>query len=377
LKAMASLEGIARIRNTSIALSDSIVEMTGSVPSKQLKSEILAAIESGVSAVDIPVAARLGVRAVTPELDMWMADDSTLLVQGLLDAKSKEALTVTIRANLGNRRMVETIATDADAVAPEWIESVKTMIPDFLTNVVPEQLKVKDGEVVLRGATGTQQIAGAFEGFIERAFPTSAYSVTNELKVTEGLGLENAESSMGLSAEQSPESGDSLFDVLSDSTIYFRSGSTGLGSGDKRKLRNLASVIQRDGAAKIEIVGHCDPSGDAALNTALAKRRCQGVHNYLVEQGIPEDRFVVNPIGSNGKTGGRSSKQRRVDFRISSGLLSQATEAIPQVSQANPTMKPIALDSDEGARLVQVTAYAGATKVYFATAKIHRQPRTP
>lgn len=104
---------------------------------------------------------------------------------------------------------------------------------------------------------------------------------------------------------------------------------------------------------------------------------CQGVHNYLVEQGIPEDRFVVNPIGSNGKTGGRSSKQRRVDFRISSGLLSQATEAIPQVSQANPTMKPIALDSDEGARLVQVTAYAGATKVYFATAKIHRQPRTP
>ena len=197
-----------------------------------------------------------------------MADDSTLLVQGLLDAKSKEAVTVTIRANLGNRRMVETIATDADAVAPEWIESVKTMIPDFLTNVVPEQLKVKDGEVVLRGATGTQQIAGAFKGFIERAFPTSAYSVTNELKVTEGLGLENAESSMGLSAEQSPESGDSLFDVLSDSTIYFRSGSTGLGSGDKRKLRNLASVIQRDGAAKIEIVGHCDPSGDAALNTA-------------------------------------------------------------------------------------------------------------
>ncbi|MDB4491727.1 hypothetical protein N9260_01770 [bacterium] len=81
LKAMASLEQVSRVRNASIALSDSIVEMTGSIPTKQLKSEILSAIETGVSGVEVPVAARLGVRAVAPQLDMWMADESTLLVQ--------------------------------------------------------------------------------------------------------------------------------------------------------------------------------------------------------------------------------------------------------------------------------------------------------
>ncbi|MDB4491726.1 hypothetical protein N9260_01765 [bacterium] len=143
-----------------------------------------------------------------------------------------------INASLGDRRVVETIVNDADAVTPEWLEAVETMIPDFLNNVAPERLKVEKGAFVLRGVTGTSQIADAHDSFIQRAFPKSAYSVTNEPAVRECLNLGN--SKVTLSAEGLAAANDSLFDVLTESTIYFGSGRTGLGSGDKRKLRKLA-----------------------------------------------------------------------------------------------------------------------------------------
>ncbi|NCF84944.1 MAG: OmpA family protein, partial [Verrucomicrobiaceae bacterium] len=357
LKLLASLERAASVKNASIALPDSIIEMTGSVPTKQLKSEILAALEAGVPGDEIPVAARLGIRTIAPELDMWMADKNTLLVQGALDEKSKAALVAKINAHLGDRRMVETISTEVETVTPDWIGAVEMMIPYFLTNVSPEQFKVKDRNVLLRGVTGTKQIADAFGSFLLKGFPTSTYIVTNELEWKEGLSLGYSE--IALSAGDLPTEGNPLFDALSDSTIYFRSGSTGLGSGGKRKLRRLASLIQRDGAAKIEIVGHCDPSGAAELNAALAKRRCSAACDYLVGEGVPEEDFLVKPV--SGKAGGPSSLQRRVDFRISWALLSKASDPVMEVPQANPTMKSIALHGDEGKRIVHVKAYAGAT----------------
>ncbi|NCF90323.1 MAG: OmpA family protein [Verrucomicrobiaceae bacterium] len=357
LKLLASLERAASVKNASIALPDSIIEMTGSVPTKQLKSEILAALEAGVPGDEIPVAARLGIRTIAPELDMWMADKNTLLVQGALDEKSKAALVAKINAHLGDRRMVETISTEVETVTPDWIGAVEMMIPYFLTNVSPEQFKVKDRNVLLRGVTGAKQIADAFGSFLLKGFPTSTYIVTNELEWKEGLSLGYSE--IALSAGDLPTEGNPLFDALSDSTIYFRSGSTGLGSGGKRKLRRLASLIQRDGAAKIEIVGHCDPSGAAELNAALAKRRCSAACDYLVGEGVPEEDFLVKPV--SGKAGGPSSLQRRVDFRISWALLSKASDPVMEVPQANPTMKSIALHGDEGKRIVHVKAYAGAT----------------
>ena len=207
-----------------------------------------------------------------------------------------------------------------------------------------------------------------------RHFPRSISSWFSALTLREGVAPGGE--AVGLTADMIGAATDSLGAALADSTIYFLPGSTGLGRTDRRKLSRLAEAMLHDTTTKIEIVGHCDPSGDAAINERLAQLRCRSTHDFLLSKGVPQDRFVVRPVGAKGKSGGSSAEQRRVDFRIASGLLAATADAEPIM--ADPTMTPIALDGDEGERLVKVKAYAGGTKVYFDTAKssisrMHRQ----
>ena len=65
------------------------------------------------------------------------------------------------------------------------------------------------------------------------------------------------------------------------------------------------------------ISGFADPYGNRDYNERLCKLRCQTVHDYLIEQGVPATRLKAQPGGelTNADAGDPTWKKRRVQFQ--------------------------------------------------------------
>ncbi|GAB5525206.1 MAG: hypothetical protein Roseis2KO_30780 [Roseivirga sp.] len=103
--------------------------------------------------------------------------------------------------------------------------------------------------------------------------------------------------------------------------IQFNSGSADLTEGSYGALDMLARLLRENGSFKLSISGYTDSSGNADRNLQLSKDRAKAVKDYLVSQGIGEDRLtsegygIANPIADNSTPKGRA-KNRRVEIKV-------------------------------------------------------------
>lgn len=86
-------------------------------------------------------------------------------------------------------------------------------------------------------------------------------------------------------------------------------------------LDELASVLKRNDGFEVRVEGHTDATGLESYNQTLSEQRAQAVVDYLVDQGVDEERFIVRgysssrPADTNLTDAGRQ-KNRRVEFII-------------------------------------------------------------
>jgi peptidoglycan-associated lipoprotein len=78
----------------------------------------------------------------------------------------------------------------------------------------------------------------------------------------------------------------------------------------------------------IRIEGHADERGSDEYNLALSNRRAIAAMRYLVNQGIAQERLEAVGYGEerpldSAETEAAWAKNRRDEFRISSGRLAQ------------------------------------------------------
>ena len=84
------------------------------------------------------------------------------------------------------------------------------------------------------------------------------------------------------------------------------------------ELKRLARFLKRNPGFRVRIDGHTDNIGTKEYNKELSVRRAESVAGYLVEQGLPEGRFIVKgfgatkPVADNITNYGKS-KNRRVE----------------------------------------------------------------
>jgi outer membrane protein OmpA-like peptidoglycan-associated protein/tetratricopeptide (TPR) repeat protein len=103
--------------------------------------------------------------------------------------------------------------------------------------------------------------------------------------------------------------------------IYFESGKAVLTPESFTELDKVVKFMQETPELKIEISGHTDNVGSAALNTKLSGARAQAVVDYVVSKGVPAERMVskgygpTQPIAPN-KTAAGKKMNRRVEFKI-------------------------------------------------------------
>ena len=86
-------------------------------------------------------------------------------------------------------------------------------------------------------------------------------------------------------------------------------------------LNELAGLLINNPDWKLRITGHTDNIGDRESNKQLSQRRAEAVRDYIIEQGVAANRFLVDwygeerPIADNSTEEGRQ-KNRRVEMEI-------------------------------------------------------------
>jgi outer membrane protein OmpA-like peptidoglycan-associated protein len=103
--------------------------------------------------------------------------------------------------------------------------------------------------------------------------------------------------------------------------IYFETAKAVLKPESYTQLDQVIELLENNETLRMEISGHTDNVGSLRVNTKLSEERAKAVVDYLVSNGISEDRLewkgyaYTRPIAPNDTEEGRA-KNRRVEFEI-------------------------------------------------------------
>ncbi|GAB4018292.1 hypothetical protein GCM10028773_17490 [Spirosoma koreense] len=103
--------------------------------------------------------------------------------------------------------------------------------------------------------------------------------------------------------------------------LFFETGRYDLAEKSRTELDRLAAFLQANPAVKVEISGHTDDKGDAAVNQTLSQKRAQSVVSYLTKAGISPARIraigygKTRPIAPN-TTEENRQLNRRIEWKV-------------------------------------------------------------
>jgi outer membrane protein OmpA-like peptidoglycan-associated protein len=102
--------------------------------------------------------------------------------------------------------------------------------------------------------------------------------------------------------------------------VTFQSGRSALNPDSYTVLDIVAASLVANPDIRIEIAGHTDNTGSAAVNTRLSQARADAVRAYLASKGVGPERMVAKgygptvPVATNTTPAGRA-QNRRVELR--------------------------------------------------------------
>lgn len=103
--------------------------------------------------------------------------------------------------------------------------------------------------------------------------------------------------------------------------IFFETNKATLKEESTAELQRVAGLLLDNPTIRLEISGHTDNVGSYRANQRLSEARAKSVVDYLVEQGVSEDRLEYKgysfnqPIADNNTAEGRA-QNRRVEFKV-------------------------------------------------------------
>jgi cytochrome c oxidase subunit 2 len=109
--------------------------------------------------------------------------------------------------------------------------------------------------------------------------------------------------------------------IIALNYVQFETGSNKLTADSRYEISNLADILKKYPAMRIEIGGHTDNTGDAAANLQLSRERADVVFQELVRGGVDASRLTAVGYGSSkpldtNDTDAARQKNRRTEFKI-------------------------------------------------------------
>lgn len=111
------------------------------------------------------------------------------------------------------------------------------------------------------------------------------------------------------------------------------------------ELNRVVKLLKNRPNIFIEVGGHTDAVGSDANNQDLSERRAQACVNYLISQGIAQERMIARgygesqPIASNETDAGRQ-QNRRVEFKILDKIASAQHKKVSNTAPVDTEVEP-------------------------------------
>lgn len=178
----------------------------------------------------------------------------------------------------------------------------------------------KTGNAIQEGAgdlaDGAKDMAGKAGEMAENAMDATtkaARSALNSIKFAAGSAGEKMRDFMSSTGES-----EAIFNFKG---LNFDTGSADLKESSLEEMSQLAAILKAYPSAKVAVMGYTDNTGNATKNQQLSEARANSVKNYLVRQGIDDNRISTkgfggaNPIATNGTAEGRA-QNRRIEVKV-------------------------------------------------------------
>lgn len=104
--------------------------------------------------------------------------------------------------------------------------------------------------------------------------------------------------------------------------VTFATDGFTVADGSQQMLAQVAQKVRACPDSRVAVTGYTDDTGNDAINAPLSRSRAQSVADFLISQGVADDRVTsqglgaADPIATNGTAEGRALN-RRVEITIS------------------------------------------------------------
>jgi OOP family OmpA-OmpF porin len=251
------------------------------------------------AATSAAVEQRMAAPGEGPTIVAEFVDNGIQISGRVPDTRSRDRLLDRARQLYGSARVIDKVTVDETVAPADWLGS------DLLFAVLPTRGALRtemDGEhLTLSGAVPQQEIGDMIADEAQQ-------QVGGDVRVVSRLVVR------AVTAVESQ-----LTRFLKLSNVEFLTNSTNFTRSGLKRLQLIATMLKANVYARFMIAGHTDSRGAAAANMVLSEARAQAVIQYLVDEGLPRDRFVVRgfgetrPLADNRTAEGRQ-RNRRIEF---------------------------------------------------------------
>ena len=99
-------------------------------------------------------------------------------------------------------------------------------------------------------------------------------------------------------------------------TVYFDTGKSDVSNDLTTAAANVKAYLEANPSAKLAVSGFNDPTGNAAINAELSKKRAQGVKAAIEKLGIAADRVELVKPDDTTDVSGDNTAARRVEVTV-------------------------------------------------------------
>ena len=99
-------------------------------------------------------------------------------------------------------------------------------------------------------------------------------------------------------------------------TVYFDTGKSDVSNDLTTAASSVKAYLDSNPAATLAVSGYNDPTGNAAANAELSKKRAQSVKAALEKLGFAADKVVLEKPAEATTTGTDNSAARRVEVTV-------------------------------------------------------------
>ena len=239
----------------------------------------------------------------------FAAEEANLELGGSVPSQDfRTTLKAAAVALWGEGSVVDELFLDADADTACWPDSFAAFLEALKSRGRGVKVSLADCTLRIEGEVLSELEGQRLLGSFRSALP--GFEVEDRLLVRPA-------------ATEAEKVQASLDQLLTTEIVEFESNSDQLTPRGREVLDRIAGILSGS-AARLQISGHTDSSGDAAYNLDLSQRRAETVRSYLVARGLSAERFSAvgygesQPIADNSTEEGKR-KNRRTEFRALAG----------------------------------------------------------